>query len=129
MEQNTSAHGEPDADVLRSFGERPASFGHQLLSVEADLDPVVDEREEWRDREGNHENGDEAELEHHLEVLVEESLVRDHPVVVQPARHAFILLADLLKALLEQMHLVPPGLQLTTVIAVVRQSLYYPYNG
>ena len=110
------AHGEPDADVLRAFGERPARLGHQLLRVEPDLDPVVDEREEGRQREGGHEDGDETELEHHLEVLFEEPLVRDHRIVEQPARFARVLIGADFEAARE---LMPPGLQLTRAMIFI----------
>lgn len=54
--------GEPDADVLSPLHHRAAVFSHKLLRVQADLDPVVDEREERREGTGHHEDGDEAKL-------------------------------------------------------------------
>ena len=54
----------------------------KLLGVKSDLDPVVEEGEEGSEGEGGDEDGDEAELENHLEVLLEEALVV-HQAVVQ----------------------------------------------
>lgn len=55
--------GEPDADVLRPLGHGAAGLAHELLRVQPDLHPVVEQREERRQREGRHEDGDEAKLE------------------------------------------------------------------
>lgn len=55
--------GEPDADVLRPLGHGAAGLAHEFLRVQPDLHPVVEQREERRQREGRHEDGDEAELE------------------------------------------------------------------
>ena len=56
--------GEPDADVGAPLGDRPARLAEELLRVQPDLHPVVEQREQWRQRERRHENGDEAELKH-----------------------------------------------------------------
>ena len=42
----------------------------KLLSIEPDLNPVVEEGEEGGEREGGHEDRDEPELENHLKVLL-----------------------------------------------------------
>ena len=76
----------------------------KLLGVKSDLDPVVEEGEEGSEGEGGDEDGDEAELENHLEVLLEQALVANEPIVRLDLR---LNLAALLKLLL-----VPPGLQL-----------------
>ena len=55
---------------------------NKLLSIESDLDPVVEESKEGGEGEGGDEDGDEAELENHLEVLLEQALVV-HQAVVQ----------------------------------------------
>ena len=49
----------------------------KLLSIEPDLNPVVEEGEEGGEREGGHEDRDEPKLENHLEVLL-------HYVVFSP---------------------------------------------
>ena len=46
-----------------------------LLGVQSELEDVVTQGEERGEREGADEDGDEAVLDDHLEVLVEESLV------------------------------------------------------
>ena len=55
--------GEPDADVLRPLGDRPPRLTDELLRVQPDLHPVVQEREKWRQRKGGDKNGDESELQ------------------------------------------------------------------
>ena len=52
------------------------------MSIKPDLDPVVEESKEGGEGEGGDEDGDEAELENHLKVLLEEALVV-HQAVVQ----------------------------------------------
>ena len=54
---------EPDADVLGSLGHGPPRLANELLRVQPDLDPVVEQREEGGQGEGRHEDGDEAELQ------------------------------------------------------------------
>ena len=54
----------------------------KLLSIKSDLDPVVEEGKEGGEGEGGNEDGDEPELENHLEVLLEQALVV-HQAVVQ----------------------------------------------
>ena len=54
---------EPDADVLGSLGHGAPRLADELLGVESNLDPVVEQREEGGQREGRNENGDEAELQ------------------------------------------------------------------
>ena len=77
----------------------------KLLSIQSDLDPVVEEGKEGGEGEGGDEDGDEAELENHLEVLLEQALVANEPIVGLDLR--FDLAASLFQLLL-----VPPGLQL-----------------
>ena len=48
---------------------------NKLLSIKSDLNPIVEEGKEWGEGEGGNEDGDEAELENHLEVLLEQALV------------------------------------------------------
>jgi len=55
---------EPDADVLGALGHRPAVLARELVRVQADLHPVVEEGEERRQGERRHEDGDEPKLEH-----------------------------------------------------------------
>ena len=76
----------------------------KLLSIKPDLDPVVEESKEGGEGEGGNEDGDEAELENHLEVLLEQALVANEPIVRLDLR---LNLASLFQLLL-----VPPGLQL-----------------
>ena len=54
---------------------------NKLLSIESDLDPVVEEGKEGSEGEGGDEDGDEAELENHLEVLLEQALVVNETIV------------------------------------------------
>ena len=68
--------------TLRPLRHRSPSFTDKLLSIEPDLNPVVEEGEEGSEGEGGDEDGDEAELENHLEVLLEQALVV-HQAVVQ----------------------------------------------
>ena len=53
---------EPDSDVLAAFGDRPASLADELVSVQTDLQPVVEQREQRRQRKRRHEHRYEAEL-------------------------------------------------------------------
>ena len=55
---------EPDAYVLGALGHRPAVLAGELVSVQTDFHPVVEEGEERSERERRHEDGDEAKLEH-----------------------------------------------------------------
>ena len=55
--------GEPDPDVLGPFGHGPPGLADELLGVQSDFHPVVQEREEGRQGEGRHENCDETKLE------------------------------------------------------------------
>ena len=82
----------PDADVLGAFGIRPTDLRQHLLSVEADLNQVVDQREDGRQREGGHEQRDEAKLDDHLEILGEEAVLRDfvEVVVLLPLGQLFV---------------------------------------
>ena len=61
---------------------------NKLLSIESDLDPVVEEGEEGSEGEGGDEDGDEAELENHLEVLLEQALVVHKAVIKVDLRRA-----------------------------------------
>lgn len=54
--------GKPDADVLGSLHHWAAIFHHKLLSVQTNLNPVVNESEERSERTRRHEDGDEAKL-------------------------------------------------------------------
>ena len=54
---------------------------NKLLSIKSDLDPVVEESKEGSEGEGGDKDGDEPELENHLEVLLEQALVVHQPVV------------------------------------------------
>ena len=56
--------GEPDPDVLRPLRDGPPGFADEFLSVEPNLDPVVEQGEERGQRERRHEDRDETELEH-----------------------------------------------------------------
>ena len=62
------------------FLNRPG-LADKLLSIKSDLDPVVEESKEGGEGEGGNEDGDEPELENHLEVLLEQALVVHQPVV------------------------------------------------
>ena len=55
---------------------------NKLLSIKSDLDPVVEKGKEGSEGEGGDKDGDEPELENHLEVLLEQALVV-HQAVVQ----------------------------------------------
>ena len=55
---------EPHANVLGSLGDGSSGFANKLLSVETDLNPIVEEGEERGEGEGCYEDGDEAELEY-----------------------------------------------------------------
>ena len=56
--------GEPDPDVLGPLGHGPPGLTDELLGVQSDLHPVVEEGEQGSQGEGRHEDGDETELEH-----------------------------------------------------------------
>ena len=64
------------------FFQNEPGLADKFLSIKSDLDPVVEEGEEGSEGEGGNEDGDEAELENHLEVLLEQALVV-HQAVVQ----------------------------------------------
>ena len=53
---------EPDPDILGPLGHSPSRLADKFLSVETDLDPVVEQREERSEWEGRNKYGDEAEL-------------------------------------------------------------------
>ena len=74
--------------TLRPLRHRSPSFTDKLLSIEPDLNPVVEEGEEGGEREGGHEDRDEPELENHLEVLLEQALVVHQAVVLVDLRGA-----------------------------------------
>ena len=57
-------YGEPDADVFDPLRDGAAVMDEQLLGVEAQLEHVVEEREQRRQRKGGHEDRDEAVLDH-----------------------------------------------------------------
>ena len=98
--------GEPDPDVLRSLRHGPSGLADELLGVQPDLHPVVDEGEQGRQGEGRHEDCDETKLEDwkldlirtfssgqtspvqftHLEILLEQSFIL----------HKFVILFHLL---------------------------------
>ena len=64
-----------NVNLRRTYTLRPLchcspSLTDKLLSIEPDLNPVVEEGEEGGEREGGHEDRDEPELENHLEVLL-----------------------------------------------------------
>ena len=56
---------EPDSDILTSFGDRPARFTGELVSVQADLKPVVEQCKQRRKRKRSHEDCYETELQHY----------------------------------------------------------------
>ena len=58
---------EPDADVLRPLGHGPACLADELLGVQSDLHPVVEEGKQGRQGEGRHEDCDEAKLQHYID--------------------------------------------------------------
>ena len=90
--------------TLRPLRHRSPCFTDKLLSIEPDLNPVVEEGEEGGEREGGHEDRDEPELENHLKVLLEQALVADKAIV---GLSLGLCLSSLLQLLL-----VPPGLDL-----------------
>ena len=67
--------------TLRPLRHRSPGLADKLLSIEPDLDPVVEEGEEGSEGEGGDEDGDEAKLENHLEVLLEQALVVNETIV------------------------------------------------
>ena len=54
---------EPDPDILRPLRHGPPGLADELLGVQPDLHPVVEEGEQGGQGEGSHEDCDEAELE------------------------------------------------------------------
>ena len=76
--------------TLRPLCHRSPSFTDKLLSIEPDLNPVVEEGEEGGEREGGHEDRDEPELENHLKVLLEQALVVHQVVVLVDLRAASV---------------------------------------
>ena len=54
---------EPDPDVLSTFCNGPPGFADELLRVQSNLHPVVQQREERGKRKGGNENCDEPELQ------------------------------------------------------------------
>ena len=61
--------GLPESDVLRPQRQLPPLRRHHLVRVQPDLDDVVDEREERRQRERSHEQRYEAVLDHCKEMF------------------------------------------------------------
>lgn len=57
--------GQPDADVLSSFHNRPAILTHKLLGVKAYLHPVINQSKEWGQGTRCYEDGDEPKLQHY----------------------------------------------------------------
>lgn len=55
--------GEPHADLLGALGHGPAVLTHELVGIQPHLGPVVEQGEEWSQREGGHKDGDEAKLQ------------------------------------------------------------------
>ena len=55
---------EPDPDILGPLSHGPPRLADELLSVQPDLHPVVEEGEQGGQGEGRHEDCDETELEH-----------------------------------------------------------------
>ena len=53
---------EPDSNVLSSLSHSSPGLTHELLSVQSDLHPVVEESKEWSKREGSNKDGDETKL-------------------------------------------------------------------
>ena len=53
---------EPDPDVLGPLGHGPPGLTDELLCVQSDLHPVVDEGEQGSQGEGRHEDCYEAKL-------------------------------------------------------------------
>lgn len=53
----------PDADILCALRHDAPRLTDELLRVQSDLHPVVEERKERRQRERSDKDGDEAELE------------------------------------------------------------------
>lgn len=51
-------------DVVGFLRDQPALQGDHFNGIQSDLDDVVDERQERGEREGRHEDGGEAELDH-----------------------------------------------------------------
>ena len=54
---------EPDPDILGPLGHGPPRLADELLGVQPDLHPVVEEGEQGGQGEGRHEDCDETELE------------------------------------------------------------------
>ena len=54
---------EPDPDVLRPLRHGPPGLADELLGVQPDLHPVVEEGEQGGQGEGRHEDCDETKLE------------------------------------------------------------------
>lgn len=55
---------EPDPDILSPLGDRPPGLTDELLRVQSDLHPVIEQSKKWGQRKGSHEDGDEAKLQH-----------------------------------------------------------------
>ena len=54
----------PDADVVGLVGRRSLPHRHELVGIEADLDDVVEQREQRREGKRRHEDRHKAELNH-----------------------------------------------------------------
>lgn len=55
--------GASPTDVFGLGRQRAAPLGHELVGVQTDLDDVVEQRQERRQRKRRHEDGGEAELQ------------------------------------------------------------------
>jgi hypothetical protein len=53
---------EPDPDVLGPLGHGPSRLTHKLLSIEPNLDPVVEQSKKGSQGKGSDKDGDETEL-------------------------------------------------------------------
>lgn len=58
---------EPGADVLSTLGYRTTKNGGELVSIQPDLDPVVDESKERSKRERHNKYGNETVLDDYCE--------------------------------------------------------------
>mmetsp|Transcript_42630 Transcript_42630/g.66688 ORF Transcript_42630/g.66688 Transcript_42630/m.66688 type:complete len:454 (-) Transcript_42630:606-1967(-) len=73
--------GLPGADVLGRVGQRAPVLGHQLIGVRADLDPVVHQAQQRRQRQRGHEERHVPELQRQLAVVHQQAV---HEVVLLP---------------------------------------------
>lgn len=56
-------------ESVRTAGLRPPGLAEELEAVDANLDKVVKQGQQWRQREGDDEEGDVAELDDQLKVV------------------------------------------------------------